>query len=123
MVKPTFFKKMGIFSRPSSDSISAALGKLGSFPEHASPLNRCLGTVLCAKASVKWGGETDVKVTATSYLSYWTKVVFDRFDLTQLEALLRTSLNESAGGRSIGDMFNSIFTQSRNSTFDKLRIN
>ena len=107
---------------PSADSISAP-GNLGLFPEHASSLNRWLVTVLCAQASLGLGGETDVKVATTPYLSYWTKVVFDRFDLTQLEALLRTSLNASAGGRSSGDMFNLIFTQSRNSTSYKLRIN
>ena len=67
------------------------------------------------------GGETDKEVAATPCLSYWAKIVFDRLDLTQLEALLRSSLNYSAGGRSSGDMFDSIFTQSRN--LFKLRIN
>ena len=52
------------------------------FPAQTSLPNRCLLTVLCAQASVELGGETDgdetdVEVTATLYLSYWTKVVFD----------------------------------------------
>ena len=80
-------------------------------------------TGLCAQASVGLGGETDVEVTATPCLSYWTKVVFDRFDLTQLEALLRSSLNDSAEGHSSGNIFKSIFPHSLNSTSYKLRIN
>ena len=106
---------MAIFLCPSSDSISAP-GNLGSFPEQASYLNRSLVTVLCAQASCLLGGESDVQVTATPYLSQWTQVVFDRFDLTQMEALLHTSQNDSAGGRSSGDMFDSILPQSRNQT-------
>ena len=66
--------------------------EFGVFPEQTSPLNRFLVTVLCAQDSFGLGGETDMEVAATPCLSYWSKVVFDRLDLTQLEVLLRTSL-------------------------------